>query len=378
MYYRQARDIKAKSATKVQMRKPLPIPQDRKDTPPRSSQHRPHERKSFVKGERNTSAFPEFTDIVNADPSSISWSSIINKEENTEKKALVIIRGIAYSPSYIHFSGNRVVVDFRLAVDSVRKNVIEDMTQNLGYGKVDVDLVTYDRLPEDVNNDLEKMYSPRKMHLIDKDPQQSSQREIFHTALTEVSDVAENQEYDIVVIIRFDTVIKRPLSSLRIRPDRVNFLWQEVPAKQQQSASGPTGSSSSSSGAISNPNQNLEKIRVTSDVIHVFPPKFTPAMKEAVEASKNAGHLHGLYPELLRAFERRRRASSMMHAPNDDEKHDLYPIFFVYEQGHESNTDAIPNPVYHILRHNRSAMLAKHTSTFWKNMLGKKWGSVVK
>jgi hypothetical protein len=289
-----------------------------------------------------------------------SWASTNNPDvdhgDAKKGRALVIIRGIAYAPRYVHYSGKRVDVDFRSTVDSVRKNVIGDLEEVMGFrGAVDVDLATYAAVPSDVMNELVETYRPRKIHLMHKDAARSSQREVFRMALSEI---VENEDahvaaYDIVVVIRFDTLIKAPLSSLAVNPGQINFLWREQPASVSASASFKGGLDS---------NADLYGVRTTSDVMHVFPPKYARALRDAVDSSRTSAHMHGVYPELLRVFSQEDPAVARREKDP--------PISFMFPEGRESNTDVMENPVYHIVRKRESAMLPGHTNVFWSKLLG--------
>jgi len=292
-------------------------------------------------------------------------------------KALVILRGIAYAPQYVHYSGKRVDVDFRTAAQSIRAHIIQDLAQRSGYGAVDVHLVTYPDIPDDVRRDLVRIYAPAHIHFMDVPSTKGTQRAVFKRCLRVITENA-TPDVDVAVIARFDTEIKTPLTSLRIDPTCVNFLWREMHARKgsagdllhdAEACRDRETQESLASAAAEEEEQRTrrvrpEDVRVTSDVLHVLPPTYAPAFLEAVEASKPSNNLHGVYAMLLQVL-----ARNGMEEDGDSK----LPVSFMFDEAYESNTDIRPNPVYHIVREGASRMLGGPTPVFWKKLLGRNW-----
>jgi hypothetical protein len=270
------------------------------------------------------------------------------------RTALVIVRGIAVHNQYIHKSGKRVNVDFRFSAESITKNVIHDLKDRLGYYRVEVHLVTYGNLSDQDSEDLRSIYQPEGIHIVESDPEKSCQRDVFKRALSIVLDVEaeDSSDVDLVVILRFDTVIKQPISELSIHPDHINFLWKEDPVL----------------GRGSHPSSFETKV---SDVVHIFHPRFCLDMYDAITQLNSTNNLHGMYQPLVNRLSQKQ--SDAMFAQEGCHQPKLPISFVLDDKGYESNTDLAPNPVYHIVRDVTSEMLAGHTAHFWRRMLGKSW-----
>lgn len=304
----------------------------------------------------------------------------VDRTRRREKRALVVLRGIAHAPSYVHYSGKRINVDFRNAVDSIQNNVIRDLRENAGYGAVDVHVVTYPDVGDDVKAALQEAYSPCAIHYMDVPYAKGSQRAVFKQCLRVISGAA-SPDTEIAVIARLDVRMKTPLSRLRLDPGRVNFLWPEKHAQHQNQPHLPVGDDEKNELQLQQ-STKPEDVKVTCDVLHVLPPDAAPVFLEAVDASRPSNNLHGVYVPLLRRLSAARHTDSRFgaqhSAPEQQRRHVLKKeegdfISFAFDEPHESNTDLVPNPVYHILRDGATKMLGGPTPVFWKKMLGKHW-----
>lgn len=259
------------------------------------------------------------------------------------KTVAVILRGLAFAPNYVHFSGQRVNVDFRRTADSIRRNLIN------GFERVRLHLVTYPDLPDDLRDALSHVYSDgihnvttNQIHYMDTPSHKGSQRAVFERCLRVAA--TERESSDLVVICRFDLDVKTPVAELRIDPDRVNFMWRETTSLQRP------------------PPSNTNNDRVGCDAIHVFPPRLAdPLLLQATRALPASNNLHGLPGALADLSVSQTQQQSLVAFVLDDETYD-------------SNTDASPNPIYRIDRGDATRMLGGHSSrVFWKKMLGTGW-----
>lgn len=322
-----------------------------------------------------------------------------------KNKVAVVLRGIARHTSYVHQSGKRVDIDFRSTAESIKKNVINDL-ENRGRCTVQTFLITYDNLGDVDETDLINTFRPKtnRIDYLKCQPEQSNQRDLFKHALEVVKRDAD-PDTSSVIIIRFDTEIKIPITELNTNPDRINFLWKERPARSSPSQVREIDENGRLLCPASKPlnervkQQWVREKKMTSvketiatdrhvapppvkaapvcDIIFVFPFRFMDIMREATRRLATPSRLHGIMGPLCQVLEEHEQKRERR---GDFPSYDFslprsYPIHFVMddETCYESNTDVLENPVYHIVRGNATKIVSGHTAHIWKKMLGNKW-----
>ena len=297
------------------------------------------------------------------------------------KKAAFVLRGIARHSSYVHHTGKRVEIDFRIPAESIVHNVVRDLESEFGYD-VDTFLVTYANLNAQEEAEMVGAYRPKNghVHYMRCRPEESNQRDLFKHALRVVMEEADPVT-SLVVVLRFDLEMKTPLSKLSINQNAINFLWRERPLNAPSSvhreigfdgrvmANNPGLSRRPAFGptvSANRPRQQTERKNERSgvccatppvcDVLQIFPAHFTNLVYDAASRLATPSKLHGLLGPIYQVSE-----DAPVNFLLDDDRY------------HESNTDVCPNPVYHIVRAASAQMVPGHTSHFWKKLLGSNW-----
>lgn len=217
-------------------------------------------------------------------------------------RVALLLRGIAHSDRYIHHTGVVFDIDYRRNLESVREKIVRPLR---GLGTLDVYLASYDcSLKEQCVSD----YGPKDSVFLEA----GTQADCMLAGLGLL-----REEYDFVVVTRFDIDLKVGLLDLMVDYNRFNVLWRE---------------------------QTIDH-RV-GDCIHMFHGRFLEAFVGAVRDCPVKTCLHHVMPHL---------------AVMSEDTNILLPDFY------DSNSDKTDNPVYRIVR---GRVLCDMGRSFYTKFLG--------
>ena len=215
-------------------------------------------------------------------------------------KSAVVLRGFSFHLEYTSRGSCQKTypIDFRFLYENYKENVFST------FSEYDLYLATYDA-PPDFKKDVFKFFkdTPTEYSWLERD---SCQAETLQRAIRMV----RNEEYDQVIVTRFDVVWKRPLKTLKYNKELLNFPWKEC-----------------------NEAMWLDHRRA-GDVVHIFPGKLLPIIQEAVVGYTGYGfdNLHCLWGYIA-------------------DKVGESNMGFLFDGIYDSNPEnGGPNPLYYIWR----------------------------
>lgn len=215
----------------------------------------------------------------------------------------LLLRGLIHSDRYVHHTGVVFDVDYRNNRENVQKKIIERCNE---LGSVDVFISSYDcKLKQQCIDD----YKP-KAHVFLPVGTQSD-------CMLAGLELIRPEDYDFVIVTRFDIDLRCDLLGMEIDYDRFNILWRE----------------------------QTQDHRV-GDCIHMFQSRFLGAFMKAVRDCPIKTCLHHIMPHF---------------SIESDETNILFPDFY------DSNSDKTENPAYRIVRGNVLCDLSK---SFYTKFLG--------
>lgn len=205
-------------------------------------------------------------------------------------KIALLLRGITYARGYVHHGGKTVRnICYKNTLDSVLENVIAPLRN---VHETDVYLATYCSKLQDV---VMKDFSPVSGVVFLR---KGSQMDCMLQGLQKIK-ASSQCIYDVVIVCRFDLLLKCPITAIPFVHHKTNFLWHETTL-----------------GAI-------------ADCIHMFPYKHMDAWIHALETCPTRTSIHYIIPHL-----------NILESD----------IHVVLKEPVESNTDKCCNPYYTIYR----------------------------
>jgi hypothetical protein len=220
-------------------------------------------------------------------------------------RVAVLLRGMIHSDRYVHHTGVVLNVDYRKNLDNIRTKLIDRVKE---IGHIDMFLSSYECCLKD---QCIQDYAPKAHVFIER----GTQADCMLAGLR----LIRPEEYDFVIVTRFDIDLKCDLVALDIDYEKFNVLWRE---------------------------QTMDH-RV-GDCIHMFNSRFLSALIEALDDCPIKNCLHHIMPHL---------------AVRSEETN----LLFI--EVYDSNSDKVDNPVYRIMRGNVLGDLSK---SFYTKFLGTK------
>ena len=221
-------------------------------------------------------------------------------------KIALLIRGIVSLENYIHHTGKVYNLNYKNNLQNIKEKIIEP----LAIHQVDLYISTQtSKNNENVLND----FKPFKHIFLPKDTNQNQ------NLLAGLEIIEEN--YDFVIITRFDIHLKQEITKLDFDCKKFNILW----------------------------NEQTKDHRI-SDCLHFFNYEFIHYFKKALIDCPHKKCIHHIKPYLLKYMQ------------NED-------IRILYDSYYDSNSDKMDNPVYKI---QRGDVIADLSNSFWNKYLGNK------
>ena len=210
------------------------------------------------------------------------------------KKIALLLRGITYHPCYHHHTGIYLDIDFRHNLANVRELITNIQKTH----DMDLFIATYesDLSPAIVTSSFDKCKA-----IVFLSPGDKQQADCLSAGLKLIDNA---EDYDLVVVSRFDLKVIQDINELRIDWSKFNLLWKE--------------------------NTLLDSEQV-GDCMFFFHPKYLEAMHMALHDCDKKKTLHHIKKYL-----------------------DSYLIDtdynFLFAERYNSNSDKFPNPLYTIQR----------------------------
>ncbi len=133
-------------------------------------------------------------------------------------KVAVFFKGISYTDGYIHWSGKNYKVDFRNNIENVIKMIINPYKD----GIVDTYYVTYDN---EYLHLLKYKLEPKKTKIIPKNKiVLKSRTYVLEQILDCLNLISDQDQYDLLVITRFDINCLFEITKLQYDINKINFL----------------------------------------------------------------------------------------------------------------------------------------------------------
>ena len=206
-------------------------------------------------------------------------------------KIALVLRGITYSPIYVHHTGVAYRIDYQDNLKNIREQILEP------FNNADVYLSTY--ASEKQKEVLEDIKPVGHVFLPAKG---KTQVDCFAAGLELVKN--SNIAYDLVIVTRMDLDFTMPLSQLKFDVTKFNFMWEENPRVDSN---------------------------CVADAMHVFPSRLLGPLMQTLREYDYTKNLHKLRSYLL--------------------KHtDASELHYVFAPVLDSNSDKCPNPLYKIKR----------------------------
>lgn len=143
------------------------------------------------------------------------------------KKVALLLRGISYMKKYIRIGGDNIekYIDYRITYDSIKTNIIQQL-QSSGYD-VDIFISTYN---SELNEQLLSDYKPKKYTFIDFNRYNHMNRHkclaqhicnVIDLLQKHINETKDN--YDFVIVTRFDTNFGDSIMNFNFNPTKFNF-----------------------------------------------------------------------------------------------------------------------------------------------------------
>ena len=219
-------------------------------------------------------------------------------------KIALLIRGIAYLENYIHHTGKVYNINYKNNLSNLN-HFIQNLKQN---NEINIYISTQS---SKLNDEVISDFNPKDHIFLETITNQNS---CLLFGLNLIKD-----QYDFVIVTRFDLKFKFNIMDLSINYDKFNILWKEQ-----------------------------TKDHRINDCIHLFNYKFINPFVEALIECPYKKCIHHIMPYI---------------------KIDNKDINFIYDEYYDSNSDNQDNPIYTIERGNVLTDLSKN---FWYKYLGSK------
>tara|TARA_A100001015_G_scaffold57870_1_gene63709 strand:- start:139 stop:789 length:651 start_codon:yes stop_codon:yes gene_type:complete len=141
------------------------------------------------------------------------------------KKLALLLFGMSYCEYFHYFTQKNVKIDYKNSVENYKKFIFEYF-ENLGY-QIDVFIATNEMNDNEKKNLLE-IYKPIDHVFIENDENQHrriSRNEKFINAI-ELSRRRKDNNYDHILITRFDLMFKKKFEESNIHFDKFNLVSQ--------------------------------------------------------------------------------------------------------------------------------------------------------
>lgn len=179
----------------------------------------------------------------------------------------IVFKGISYSPGYTHWTKNQIRIDFRDNIRNLKKQLIEPLRNS---NHVDIYSLTYHH---EFLHILAHTIEPTNTKIINynNDPTY-----VLNT-LVESLNMINKDEYDMVIITRFDINLKTKFTQVKYDLNKINFLCKA--------------------------NGSRKDIVYNDDTLFIIPTQYFYEFKTTIEsllaAKTNLGH-HLIYNELYK------------------------------------------------------------------------------
>lgn len=224
------------------------------------------------------------------------------------KKIALLLRGLTFQQGYRHHSGSYYDIDYRNNLSNTHA-FIKQLQSNYD---VDLFIATYESsLP---NQQFIEDF-PQCKDIIFLTPADNKQVDCVLAGLSLIHD---HERYDLIIISRFDLIVKVHVDHLDIDWNKFNFIWKE------------------------NTSENEE----VGDCMIFFNSKYLQAFQMALNDCQQKNSLHSIKAHL-------------------DSYLDESDYHFIFKEKFNSNSDKIANPLYIIQRQD-----SRITQSFASKFLG--------
>lgn len=215
-----------------------------------------------------------------------------------DSRVAILLRGVSYQKG--HFargsSPKYFFVNYEHSKDNIHHSIIDPLKN------CDVFISSYESTQQ---QDIIEYYKPKKSSFTSYHT--GTQKTCLLRGLEMVYEEHEKNPYDILVIIRFDVHFHKLITQYNIDPSKFNFCWREY--------------------------ENMWKDhRRTGDCFYAVSGKYINTFIKTLHDRRfQCNDFHRIYDIL----------TSLIEKEN---------ISFVEKGFYDSNTDVMPNPIYHIIR----------------------------
>jgi hypothetical protein len=210
----------------------------------------------------------------------------------------VLIRGVSYRKGHLALgsSPRYFFVDYDKSKDNIKHTIIDPLKN------CDVFLTSYQ---SERQQDVIDFYKPKNSSFTPYET--GTQRNCLERGLAMVLEEHKRKPYETVIIIRFDVHFHRPITELNIIPDKFNFCWREI-------------------------QKFWKEHRRTGDCFHAINGEYIQTFIDTLgDKYFQEGNFHKIYDVVV----------DFIGEENVN----------IIEKGYyDSNTDRMPNPIYHINR----------------------------
>jgi hypothetical protein len=217
---------------------------------------------------------------------------------DSNSRIAVLLRGVSYQKS--HFSRGSSPLFFFVNYDNCKDNIKNKIIDPLP--NCDVYVSTYNSEKQD---DIMSFYKPKNYSLASYNS--GTQKTCMLRGLEMLLEEHNKQPYDAIVIIRFDVYFHKKITEMNIDPSKFNFCWREY--------------------------ENMWKDhRRTGDCFYVIGGKFIETFISTLNDQRfQCNDFHKIY-DIVESYIGKDK------------------IGFIENGFYDSNTDIMPNPIYHIDR----------------------------
>jgi hypothetical protein len=210
----------------------------------------------------------------------------------------VLIRGVSYQRG--HFARGSTprhfFVNYDVSKDNIKYSIIDPLKN------CDVFLSSYE---SEKQQDIIDFYKPKRYSFTPYNT--GTQKTCLLRGFDMILEEHKINPYKAVVVIRFDVHFHKLITEYHINPDKFNFGWREI-------------------------EQMWLEHRRTGDCFYAFNAEYTKIFSDTISNPTFFDNdLHRIYDPIA-------------------EKIGKHNIHFVEEDFFDSNTDRMPNPIYHINR----------------------------
>lgn len=139
-------------------------------------------------------------------------------------KIALLIRGIVFKENHRHFTNNMYTIDYKLNY----KNLLEQTINPLKIDNdVDIFISTY-KNEKYTSKDIITDFSPKEFILIEGENKQ--QLDCIEEGLKLIENTIQttNENYDFIIVTRFDLDLKTNINNIPYKIDKFNFIWYEL------------------------------------------------------------------------------------------------------------------------------------------------------